>query len=43
MPVPHHGLTEYEFEEIMARNKTVATSAISRAVEVPLNHVLGPL
>ncbi len=29
----HHGLSEVEFEEIMARNRTVSSSAIARAVQ----------
>jgi cleavage and polyadenylation specificity factor subunit 6/7 len=32
-PPVHHGLNEIEFEEIMARNRTVSSSAIARAVQ----------
>jgi len=32
-PPPGHGLSEVEFEEIMARNRTVSSSAIARAVQ----------
>ena len=32
-PPPSTGLSEVEFEEIMARNRTVSSSAIARAVQ----------
>lgn len=32
-PPPSAGLSEHEFEEIMARNRTVSSSAIARAVQ----------
>jgi cleavage and polyadenylation specificity factor subunit 6/7 len=36
-PMPTHGLSEAEFEEIMSRNRTVSSSAIARAVQDAAN------